>query len=227
LHGRVLVVTEPFLNSGGRMYKSVELKELAIKPKINDITLEILREYYEIFLHPFIYTYKVMGKDETKKFDVRFNINNFCHLLGIESIAKRAVRFTELHNYRGEDGWNNIKNGVIDIRHLKQLNKKQFQNVKAKYVYFYLIPSLLESPLAVNYDKSKVIPPTNIECEMLFYSTYDNAVVHLGLEKEKQNNYYVPRTFFVEKLGKAGDKDIYIDNQEQITVSKVNRVIMI
>lgn len=177
------------------MYSAVELKELSIKPKINDITLEVLREFYEM-----------------------------CHLLGIESIAKRAVKFTDLHNYRGEDGWNNIKNGVIDLKHLKQLNKKQFQSVKAKYVYFYLIPSLLESPLAVNYDKSKVMPPTKIDCEILFYSTYDNAVIHLGLEKDMREDCYIPRTFFVEKLGKAGDKDIYIDNQEQIVVIKGKRI---
>ena len=37
------------------MYKAVELKELTMKPRINDITLEVLREYYEIFLSPFTY----------------------------------------------------------------------------------------------------------------------------------------------------------------------------
>lgn len=206
------------------MYSAVELKELSIKPKINDITLEVLREFYEMFLYPFVYTYTITQNNESREIAVKFNIRNFCHLLGIESIAKRAVKFTDLHNYRGEDGWNNIKNGVIDLKHLKQLNKKQFQSVKAKYVYFYLIPSLLESPLAVNYDKSKVMPPTKIDCEILFYSTYDNAVIHLGLEKDTQEDCYIPRTFFVEKLGKAGGKDIYTDNQEQIVVIKGKRI---
>lgn len=90
--------------------------------------------------------------------------------------------------------------------------------------YFYLIPVLLESPLAVNYDKSKIMLPTNIDCELLFYSTYDNAVIHLGLEKEEEGNFYFPRTFFVEKLSKPEGKDIYIDNQEQIVVTKENRI---
>ena len=148
-------------------------------------------------------------------------------MLGVETIAKRTVKYSELHNYRGEDGWNNVKNGTLDIRHLKNLNKKKFLSVKAKYVYFYLIPSLLETPLAVNYDKSKVMPPTNIDCELLFYSTYDNAVIHLGLEKEDEEEFYFPRTFFVEKLNKPEDKDIYIDNQEKIVVSKENRIIML
>ena len=204
------------------MYSAVELKELTIKPKINDISLEVLREFYEIFLHPFIYTYTIAQEDRVKTVALRFNTWNFCHLLGVETIAKRTVKYSELHNYRGEDGWNNVKNGTLDIRHLKNLNKKKFLSVKAKYVYFYLIPSLLETPLAVNYDKSKVMPPTNIDCELLFYSTYDNAVIHLGLEKEDEEEFYFPRTFFVEKLNKPEDKDIYIDNQEKIVVSKEN-----
>ena len=192
------------------MYSAIELKQLTIKPKINDISLEVLREFYEMFLYPFIYTYTITGKGPNKEVAIRFNAQNFCHLLGIETIAKKAIKNSELYNYRGEKGWNNIKNGVIDIKHLKILNKKKFLSVKAKYVYFYLIPSLLDNPLAVNYDKSKVMPPTNI---------------HLGIEKEKDGKFYFPQTFFVEKLRTPSDKNIYIDEQEQIMVKKENRII--
>lgn len=207
------------------MYSAIELKELTIKPKINDITLDTLREYYEIFLHPFIYTYRIIQGDKNREITLRFDRENFCHLLGMETIAKGSVKQSELYKYRGENGWNNVKNGIIDIKTLKNLNKKRFQSVKAKYVYFYLIPSLLEKPLAVNYDKSKVKPPTSIDCELLFYSKYDNAIIHLGIIS--QNDYYVPRTFFVEKLSGANSKDIYIENQERIVVTKENRIIMI
>lgn len=63
--------------------------------------------------------------------------------------------------------------------------------------------------------------------ELLFYSTYDNAEIHLGVDKDYEGTYYFPRTFFVEKLGKMGDKNIYVDNQEQIVVTKENSIIMI
>lgn len=36
------------------MYTALDLKELEIKPKINDISLRVLAEYYEMFLYPFI-----------------------------------------------------------------------------------------------------------------------------------------------------------------------------
>lgn len=209
------------------MYSAVELKELTIKPKINDISLEVLREFYEMFLYPFIYTYTITQNTGSRKIALRFNPEKFCHLLGVESIAKKSVKISELHNYRGEAGWNNIKSGAIDIKHLKTLNKKKFLSVKAKYVYFYLIPSLLETPLAVKYDKSNVMPPTNIECELLFYSAYDNAVIHLGLEKEDDEDFYFPRTFFVEKLSEPDGKDIYIDNQERIVATKEDRIILL
>lgn len=209
------------------MYSVVELKNLTVKPKINDISLELLRKFYECFLHPFIYTYRIIDAHGSREIAVQFHTRNFCHLLGVESIARNSVKYSDLHHYRGENGWNNIKNGYIDIRHLKSLNQRKFQSVKAKYVYFYLIPSILEMPLAVRYDKSNVASPTKIECELLFYSMVDHAVIHLGLEKDSEGDYYVPRTFFVEKLGKDQTKDIYIENQEQLMVIKQNRIILL
>lgn len=208
------------------MHSAVELRNLSIKPKINDISLKILSEYYEMFLYPFIYNYHIETKDVDKDIELRFELDKFCHLLGMESIVKYSVPCNDLHNYKGQYGWDNVVNSVIDIQHLKNINKRKFKNVKAKYVYFYLIPRLIENPMAVNYDINKVEPETNIECEILFYSNVkdDNAIIHLGIEKDNEGNYF-PRTFFVEKVSKKED-DIYIKRQEEISVEVKNRVIM-
>lgn len=205
------------------MLTAIELKSLEIQPKINDISLSVLQEFYEIFLNPYTYKYTIISKDSSWEISLKFKKENFCHLLGIESVVKQSVKFSERQNYRGKKGWQNIKDGKIDIKHLKQISKKKFQSIKAKYVYFYLIPNLIEKPLAVKYDRSKVNPPTQIECELLFYSKFNNAIIHLGLDKDEkgqQENIYIPRTFFVEKLGKNTTKDIYINNQEHISVIK-------
>lgn len=208
------------------MYTAIELRTLQTKPRINDITLQTLQEFYEIYLHPFIYTYRIRYLSGAEKtICIRFDKSNFCHLLGIESIAKGFVKFKERKKYRGLEGWNNIKNGTIDIKHLKALNKKKFNSVKAKYVYFHYIPDLMEQPLAVNYDRSKVIPPTNIDCEILFYNQRENAIVHLGLDKSEHEGYYVPRTFFIEKLNDTNAVDIYIEGQERIIASKETQTI--
>ena len=139
----------------------------------------------------------------------------------------RSVSSSNLRDYKGLRGWENIKNGSLDIATLKKINKKQFMNVKAKYVYFYLIPNLLTNPLAVNYDKSKVIPYTSIESELIFYSQVENdtAIIHLGVECKTGASYRIPRTFFVEKVS-SDLADIYVKNQEKIEVSIQNRIIL-
>ena len=42
------------------MYKAEELCGLLIKPKINDIDLDVLQDYYRKFLNPFIYQYDII-----------------------------------------------------------------------------------------------------------------------------------------------------------------------
>ena len=212
---------------GGFMYRPEELFNLSIKPRINDISLSILQEYYNMFLFPFIYTYSITDNYEKKKIQLHFDDIAFCHLLGIESIAKGHVKYNELSNYRGKKGWNNIKSGKINFQHLRDLNNKKFKNIKTKFVYFYLIPNLIEKPLAVKFDGNMVSPPVKIHCEILFYSSYNNSIVHLGIDKNKDDLFYYPRTFFVEKLSSKNIDDIYTINQIHISAKKENRIILI
>ena len=144
------------------MYRAEELRGLKLKPRINDVDLRTLQDYYSKFLNPFIYQYDVVEDKKQKTIQLRFDEENFCHLLGIESIVKYSVSRKELHNYKGQDGWNFIK----------------------------------------------------------------NAVVHLCIKKDELLGYYIPKTFFVEKMGEDGG-DIYIDKQKKIEVIKKNRIIML
>lgn len=61
------------------MYTATKLKELSIKPKINDITLQTFADYYSTFLNQFIYKYFVKSRIE-KKIKLRFNKENFYYL---------------------------------------------------------------------------------------------------------------------------------------------------
>ena len=160
-------------------------------------------------------------------FELRFDPERLCHLLGIESIARGQVKYNQLREYKGKKGWDNIENGTVDFKRLKTLNKKKFQSVKAKFVYFYLIPDLIEKPLAVKFDGAKVEPLVRIESEVLFYSIYENAVIHLGIDKDDKEDFYFPRTVFVEKLGDDNVEDIYTVNQIKIDVEKKERIILL
>lgn len=106
------------------MYRAVELRRLREKPRISDISLKVLSEYYESYLNPFIYHYQIINQNQSNQnIELRFNIENFCHLLGVEPIAKNSVKSSELCQYRGIRGWKNIKSGRISMKHLKQLNE--------------------------------------------------------------------------------------------------------
>lgn len=200
------------------MYSVTDLRNLNNNPRINDIDLKTLVDYYEMFLESFVFEYQIEYKDQTKDIiKLRFDKENFCHLVGLESIARYSVPYTQLNNYRGMIGWNNIKTGLIDFNHLKKINRVKFKNIKAKFVYFYLLPQIVENPSMIEFDNRKVNPPTRIRSKMLFYDQKINAVIHLGIDKHDKYDYYVPRTFFIEKLNDTnGFKDIYIENQETI-----------
>lgn len=206
------------------MLNCTDLRNLTMIPRINDISLELLKDYYKSYLNPFIYNYTIAGNSNVQ---VRFEEENFCHLLGIESIVKTSINRRDLHNYRGINGWNNISNGVLTFDCLKKLNKNNFKDKKEKFVFFYLIPNLIETPKAIDFDNSIVIPATNIKSKFIFYDKYNSAYIHLGIEKSDKGDYYIPRTFLIEKITDKSDGEKYIKNQGKITVSKENRIILL
>ena len=139
------------------MYKAEELCGLLIKPKINDIDLDVLQDYYRKFLNPFIYQYDITENEKQSSIQLRFDEENFCHLLGIESIVKYSVSKKEIHHYKGQGGWDYIQNTGLCFNDLKRMNKSKFKSIKAKFVYFYLMPDILEIPVAVNFKNENVI----------------------------------------------------------------------
>ena len=48
------------------MYTALELRTLNIKPRINDISLKILSEYYQMFLAPLFTTITQFPKQKKK-----------------------------------------------------------------------------------------------------------------------------------------------------------------
>ena len=192
-------------------------------PRINDIELNLLREYYEYYLMGRDYLYNIVD-DKNNNFNItlRFTKKNFCHLLGIETIVKRNVRSEELGNYKSDKGWNNIIDGSLDFAKLKRINKKKFNSVKDKFVFFYLLPKIIMQPKLVVYDRLNVRGGTLIECKMLFYDNIQNAYVHLGLEYSEEDLCYIPRTFFIERITQNSDGMRFIVDQQSLKIVNIN-----
>ncbi len=80
------------------------------------------------------------------------------------------------------------------------MNKSKFKSIKAKFVYFYLMPDILENPVAVNFKNQNVDPPTKIDCDILFYTKDENAIIHLGIKKMRHWDITFPKLFLLRKL---------------------------
>ncbi|KZM52533.1 hypothetical protein A3Q35_18200 [Aeribacillus pallidus] len=94
-------------------------------------------------------------------------------------------------------------------------------NNKARFVFFYLIPRIIESPQAVIYDSSKL--KSRVDSEILFYDECNKAYVHIGITYDENLSYYVPRTFLIEKITEKNDGLKYIKNQQNISVRKISK----
>lgn len=88
-----------------------------------------------------------------------------------------------------------------------------------------MLPTLIRDPLSVIFKNKNVLPPTKIDCDMMFYSKAknDNAIIHLGIKQDEQLGYYIPKTFFIEKVSSKQD-DIYLAKQEEIEITVLNRI---
>lgn len=204
-----------------------ELYNYAQNPRINQIDLDLLREYYETYLNPYTFQFEVKYDDDnTEKIELIFDKRNFCHLLGIEGILKYTVSRKDIWKYKGDHGWDNVVNGTINFELLRhQKNRKRFNSRKDKYVFFYLIPQVLHTPQAVKYELGLVNGTTNIDCEILIYNHRISAYVHIGITKDEELGYYVPQTFFVERVTEKNNGLKYIESQKELTISKIENEI--
>lgn len=200
-----------------------QLYTLEKKPKINEINLKLLLEYWIHYLQPFEIQYTIEDEDSTV-ISLRFPAKNFAHLLGTETIAQSGgVKNEDLKNYKGQSAYDSILANTLTFESLKSLNKSIFKSVKDKFLYFYQMPHLVEAANEIiNFTK---VPGSYIECELLIYNAMHGVYVHLGLEKESSGQFYIPRTFLIERnLGtkyldaQTDDKKRNIVNVNKITL---------
>lgn len=197
-----------------------ELYKCSQNPRINQINLDLLREYYETYLIPYAFQFEVILEDDNaEEIELRFGKENFCHLLAIDSILRYTISKKNISEYKGNPGWDNVVNGKINFNILRQKkNKKRFDSRKDKYVFFYLIPQILHSPQGIKYNIGFVKSGTNIDCEILLYHQHLSAYVHIGIKKDEELGYYIPKTFFVERITTKNSGLKYIENQKELNI---------
>ncbi|NOU66880.1 hypothetical protein GC096_22800 [Paenibacillus sp. LMG 31461] len=201
-----------------------DLLALPSKPLISDIDFPLLQDVYEQVLMPYSYDYLL---PDGKRIQVFFEKHRFCHLLGLESAVKGLFPKNRLNSpaalaarfqHKAVPGWDGIKNGSLAIDSFRAyVGRANFNGCKDKLVFFYNLPKLLLSSTAMI--RYVPIPTSAIQCELILFDNYDNAWVHIGLEKETDAETYYPRSFFIERITTSHPISKYVDNQHAIPIS--------
>lgn len=184
-----------------------DLHSLDVKPRIDQINLKLLLDYYISYLLPYRFTYHL---EDGSILHLDFNKENFCHLVGLQSIVNKTLKERAASKYRGMPGFNGVMNGIITFDDLKKKNKGGFNSVKSKLVNFHLIPKLLMSSTQVVYYTQ---PVNSINCALLIFDVYHNAYIHLGIDKIVEGTY-VARTFLIEPITQKNSGTTFIDGQK-------------
>lgn len=207
------------------MYTKEELKELDIIPKLNNISLKIIQEFFceNLINKSFKYKIKLLETKEEHELDIRFFTENLPHLLGIQKLAN----YNQKYRYTGKRGYLGIQEEAITIKSLKDLDKglrtkgksqRVFPQIESRITHFHLIHKLMNECEMVRFDNKKVEDKCVIKSDFILYHEDLGVKLHLGVIKEQHDKtYYVPVTFIVKSL-KDRHKDRLTIGQEYATI---------
>jgi len=192
---------------GGVMLTTDELLNLTRLPKISEISLKLLQEFYDIHICPNIYVFQLENKNIIK---LEFLDVNLCHLMGFQHIVPYKLK----KFYSGENGYMGVLNGNITIKKLRSIDERKFSRNKDKILCFSFLYQLLRHCEIIRFNN--ITGNSKVTCEFILYDTHYERRIHLGIEKDEKREIYYPRTFIVER----DNSDRFIINQEYMKIIK-------
>ncbi|MBW9155617.1 hypothetical protein LGL55_05525 [Clostridium tagluense] len=187
------------------MLTTDELLNLNRLPKISEISLKLLQEFYDIYICPNIYMLQLENKDIIK---LEFLDVNLCHLMGFQHI----VPYKSKKFYSGENGYMGVFNEDITIKKLRSIDERKFSRDKDKILCFSCIYKLLRHCEIIRFNN--ITGHSKVSCEFILYDTHYGRRIHLGIEKDEKREMYYPRTLIVER----DNSDRFIIDQEYIKI---------
>lgn len=187
---------------------------------LDQISIKLLAEYYEEYLMKYIYCFEL---ENGVTIELKFSAKDFCHLIGIQQLSQNKYDLNKRKNrkkninpflYSGNRGFKRSKQGKCEFNHLKALHKSYYEKFEndMKCNFFHLIHKLLDSNNLKLVDFVE-LNDSKIKCDLIFHDEFDQALLHLGIEKEKNDDHYFPRTFFVRYLSKT-NHDKFVEGRE-------------
>ena len=102
------------------------------------VKVSLLAEYYEHFLFPNYYDFN-LGNNNTIRID--FHKDYFCHLVGIDQIAKakfKNQKDPKFFMHRGKQGFRRARSGKLEFGYLKNLHQYEYAKQEDKFFFLSL-----------------------------------------------------------------------------------------
>jgi hypothetical protein len=186
------------------------------------VSMSLLSQFYETYLFSNYYDFELTNGNTIR---IDFHKKNFCHLIGIEQIAEEHFRPNDpkLFMHKGLGGFKRAKSGKLEFSYLRNLHQYEYEyQEKHKFYHFHFLHTMMDSGnlKLVNYT---TVANSTIKCDFMFHDTYDNALLHLGVEKSGSTGNFFPKTFFARYLTDA-DVDMYIKPQTPVGIEQLKKV---
>ncbi|MGL5639400.1 MAG: PBECR4 domain-containing protein [Cetobacterium sp.] len=162
----------------------------------NKIDLKLFYSFYRDYICPYRYTYTL---ETGEVIEIKFEKNNFPHLLGLHKFKKVAAID------KAEEILAGIFEETITTKLLKESDHTIFNVTADRLTYFPTLQTILDtSRTIIKFDSTKCIP-TKIEADFFIYSEDIKVIVFLAIrEINSKDNTIVccPVSFLVDRTDK-------------------------
>lgn len=195
-------------------------------PKISDISLSLLVDFYEQYLCKRIFIFELADGQKLKLFFK--DTSEIFHVSGIDHIYEN-VPMDGTHFVDG------IKNNAIDFTVLENINKAAYTDYIDRIRSFACIDTVLKNCEYLWFPDGK-IPDSTIKVKYLLLKGLDDKNLHLGIDTYKEGRPYFSKTLLVtdgnvisKYIDKAKDRlrvtsILIIDKDTNAELEKVDRL---
>lgn len=139
----------------------------------------------------------VLHIEGNMQLEITFSKHNLKHLLGLQKLKDINI----VTENKAPVVYNLIKKNIVNDKLI--CGSQYYSKIEERILYFYLIPTILQSKIIVDFDPSKIPDSYKSklqETDYILYHRIDSTTnAHLTLsEKDEQKHKCYPETFFVE-----------------------------
>ncbi|MDX8337222.1 PBECR4 domain-containing protein [Candidatus Cetobacterium colombiensis] len=162
----------------------------------NKIDLKLFYSFYRDYICPYRYIYTL---ETGEIIEIKFEKNNFPHLLGLHKFKKVAAID------KAEEILAGIFEETITTKILKETDNTVFNVTADRLTYFPTLQTILDtSKTLIKFDPTKCIP-TKVEADFFIYSEEIKVIVFLAIrEINSKDNKIIccPVSFMVDRTDK-------------------------